>query len=150
MLKKSIKYVDFNGVEREEDFYFNISKAEAAEMELSTDGGLTNMIQRIVSAQDNPTIIKIFKEFILKAYGEKSPDGRLFEKSEALSKAFTHTEAYNVLYMELLSDAKKAAEFIEGLMPADMRTPADDKVLTPVDKPVAEEDGNAHLLNVVK
>jgi hypothetical protein len=116
MLKKSIKYVDFNGVEREEDFYFNISKAEAAEMELSTDGGLTNMIQRIVSAQDNPTIIKIFKEFILKAYGEKSPDGRRFVKSEEMSKAFSETPAYDKLFIELIGDSKKAADFFNGIV----------------------------------
>jgi len=150
MLRKLIEYTDYNGNERKENFYFNLNKAELMEMETEVTGGMRQLLTQIMEKQDVPKLMSAFKTIILKAYGEKSPDGRLFEKSEALSKAFTHTEAYNVLYMELLSDAKKAAEFIEGLMPADMRTPADDKVLTPVDKPVAEEDGNAHLLNVVK
>ena len=86
MLKKTITYKDYNGVERTEDFYFNLSKAEAMEMELSITGGLTEMIRKIVAAQDTPTIIATFKQIILKAYGEKSPDGRRFIKSEELSK----------------------------------------------------------------
>ena len=75
MLKKTITYVDYNGEERKEDFYFNLSKAEVMEMELSTTGGLAEMIQRIVAAKDAPAIIKIFKDLVRKAYGEKSPDG---------------------------------------------------------------------------
>ena len=80
MIKKTITYNDYNDVERTEDFYFNLSKAEVMEMEMSTTGGLAEMIQRIVAAQDQPAIIKIFKDLILKAYGEKSPDGKRFEK----------------------------------------------------------------------
>ena len=117
MLKKTITYTDYNGVERTEDFYFNLSKAEIAEMELSTAGGLAEMIHRIIDAQDVPSIIKIFKEIIFKAYGEKSPDGRRFRKSVELSKEFSETEAYSQLFMELASDADKAAEFINGVIP---------------------------------
>lgn len=118
MLKKSIKYVDYNGNERVEDFYFNLSKAEVAEMELSTQGGLAEMINRIVAAQDAPAIVKVFKELILKAYGEKSPDGKRFIKSAELSEAFSQTEAYSELFIELATDSKKAADFINGIMPA--------------------------------
>ena len=89
MLKKTITYTDYNGVERTEDHYFNLSKAESMEMEMSTSGGLSEMIRKIVAAQDTPAIIKIFKEIILKAYGQKSPDGRQFIKSPELSKAFS-------------------------------------------------------------
>ena len=120
MLKKNIKYTDYNGVERNEDFYFNLSKAEITEMELSTTGGLAEMINKVVAAQDVPSIIKIFKELILKAYGEKSPDGKRFIKSEELSKEFSQTEAYSNLFMELATDAEKAAEFVNGIMPADI------------------------------
>ena len=81
MLKKTITYVDYNGSERTEDFYFNLTKAEIMEMELSTTGGLSEMIARIVAAQDAPAIIKVFKELILKAYGQKSADGKRFVKS---------------------------------------------------------------------
>lgn len=117
MLKKTIPYTDYNGVERTEDFYFNLTKAEVMEMELGTEGGFAEMIKKIVAAQDSPSIVKVFKELILKAYGEKSPDGRRFIKSKELSEAFSQTEAYSELYMELSSDADAAAAFINGVMP---------------------------------
>ena len=120
MLKKTITYTDYNGVERKEDFYFNLSKAEVMEMELSTTGGLAEMIKRIVAAQDQPAIIKVFKDLILKAYGEKSPDGKRFIKSSELSDAFSQTEAYSQLFMELATNDEAAAKFINGIVPADM------------------------------
>ena len=129
MLKKSITYTDYNGNERTEDFYFNLTKAELMEMEMSTSGGLAEMIQKVVDAQDAPSIIKIFKDLILKAYGEKSPDGKRFIKSEELSTAFSQTEAYSKIFMELAQDADKAAEFVNGIVPADAvpNTPKIDK-----------------------
>lgn len=121
MLKKTINYTDFNGVERKEDFYFNLTKAEIMEMEMTTVGGFAEMIQKVVDAQDTPSIVKIFKDIILKAYGEKSPDGKRFVKSESLSDAFAQTEAYSVLFMELATNADEAAKFINGIVPADVQ-----------------------------
>ena len=120
MLKKTITYTDYNDVTRTEDFYFNLSKAELMEMEMSTSGGLAEMIQKIVAAQDTPSIIKIFKELILKAYGEKSSDGKRIVKSEEISNAFAQTEAFSDLFMELATDADAASAFINGIIPADM------------------------------
>lgn len=120
MLKKTISYTDYDGNKRVEDHYFNLSKAELSEMELSIDGGLASMLKRIVAADDRPAIIKIFKDIILKSYGEKSPDGKRFIKSEEMSTAFSQTEAYTELFMELSSDADAAAAFINGIIPADM------------------------------
>lgn len=120
MIAKTITYTDYNDVERTEKFYFNLSKAEVMEMEMSTSGGLAEMIQRVVAAQDQPAIIKIFKDLILKTYGVKSPDGRKFIKSEELSLDFAQTEAYSQLFMELATDAEKASEFVNGIVPADM------------------------------
>lgn len=121
MLQKSIKYVDYNGVEREEVFLFNLTKAELMEMELGTTGGLTEMIQKIIQTKDQPSIIKIFKELILKAYGEKSADGKRFIKTDEhgnpLSRAFSETEAYSNLFMELSTDDKAAAAFVNGIIP---------------------------------
>lgn len=119
MLSKTITYTDFNGNKRTEVFNFNLSKAELMEMELSTSGGFAEMVQGIVNAQDGPAIIKIFKDIILKAYGQKSPDGKRFVKSEELSKEFSETEAYSELFMELATNADAAAEFINGIIPAD-------------------------------
>ena len=120
MLKKRITYTDYNGTKREEDFYFNLTKAEIMEMEMSTTGGLTEMITRIIETQDAPSIIKVFKNIIMKAYGEKSPDGKRFIKSEELSQAFSQTEAYSELFMELASDSDAASKFVNGIIPADM------------------------------
>ena len=120
MLKKTIKYVDYNGVEREEDFYFDLSKAEITEMELSQDGGMSNLIQKIVNTKDMTSLIKIFKQLILKSYGEKSADGRRFIKSEQLSTEFTQTPAYSELFMELATDEKAAANFINSIVPQEI------------------------------
>lgn len=117
MLKKTIKYTDYDGVERSEDFYFNLSKAELTEMNLSVKGGLENLIKQIVAAQDTPEIIKIFKEIILKSYGQKSLDGKRFIKSPELTEEFTQTEAYSELFMELATNADAATAFINGIVP---------------------------------
>lgn len=132
MLKKTVTYTNYNGVECTEDFYFNLTKAEIMEMELSTSGGLADMIQKIVAAQDAPAIIKIFKDLVLKAYGEKSPDGKRFIKSEEISTAFSQTEAYSIIFMELATDADAASAFVNGIVP-----PVD-KQATPAIAPIVK------------
>lgn len=117
MLKRTITYTDYNGMERTEDFYFNLSKAELMEMEMGTTGGLVEMINRVVAAKDAPEIIAIFKKLILQAYGEKSPDGKRFIKSAELSNAFAQTEAYSELFMELATNDEAAADFVNGIVP---------------------------------
>lgn len=120
MIKKTITYTDYNEIERTEDFYFNLTKAEIMEIELSTTGGLAEMIQKIVAAKDAPAIIKVFKDLVLKAYGEKSPDGKRFIKSPEIAEAFSQTEAYSILFMELATDADAAAKFVNGIVPKEM------------------------------
>ena len=125
MIVKTITYTDYNGSERTEKFMFNLTKAEIMEMEMTTTGGMAETIQKIVDAKDTPAIIKIFKYLILKAYGEKSPDGKRFVKSEEISTAFAQTEAYSQLFMELATDADAAAKFINGIIPADIASQID-------------------------
>lgn len=120
MIKKTIKYTDYNGVEREEDFYFHLNKAELAEMELSRDGGLTEWVSKVVKEQRNSEIIKLFKDLVLNAYGVKSDDGRQFIKNEDVRNSFAQTEAYSELFMELAMNADSAAEFVNGLVPDDI------------------------------
>ena len=122
MLKKTVTYTDYNGSERTEDFYFNLTKAEIMEMELTTVGGLSAMIEKIVAAKDGPTIIKTFKDLVLKAYGEKSADGRRFIKSPEIAEAFSQTEAYSQIFMELATDDEAAAKFVNGIIPQSDRT----------------------------
>ena len=123
MLKRSITYTDYNGGTRTEDFYFNLTQAEVTEMELSVDGGLVEMINRIVAAQDGKQIIATFKDIILRAYGEKSPDGKRFIKNQELRDAFAQTEAYSILFMELATNADAAAAFVHGIVPAQAAIP---------------------------
>ncbi len=119
MIKKTIKYNDYNGTEREEDFYFDLSSAEITEMELSEDGGMSNLIQSIVKTKDMPSLIKIFKKLILKSYGVKSPDGRRFIKSDELSTEFSQTPAYSILFMELATSEEAASAFVNAIVPQD-------------------------------
>lgn len=117
MLKKTIEYVDYNGVTRKETHRFNYTEAEITEMELSTAGGLSEMIKKVIEAQDAPTIMKLFKDIILGSYGVVSADGKRFIKSEELSKEFSQTEAYSKLFMELVTDADAAAAFVNEIVP---------------------------------
>ena len=122
MINKTITYTDYNGTERTETFSFNLTKAEIAEMELGVAGGLSSMFDKIIKANDTPSLIKVFKDIVLKAYGVKSPDGRRFIKSEELSSEFSQTEAYSIIFMELATDADAASKFINGIIPADINT----------------------------
>lgn len=132
MIKKNIKYVDYDGIARAEDFYFNLNKAEIVELELGTTGGLTKTLEKIVQEKDNKRIVEYFKSIILKAYGEKSADGRRFIKSQELRDSFEQTEAYSELFMELSSDAKAAADFISGIVPKEAADAAKQATLTVV------------------
>lgn len=124
MHKETVTYTDYKGNERTEDFYFNLSKAELMEMELSTTGGLAEMITNIVAAQDGPAIIKIFKDLVLKSYGEKSADGRRFIKNDEMATAFSQTEAYSEIFMRLATDADAASKFVNEIVPADVEKKA--------------------------
>lgn len=121
MLKKTIKYEDYDGNERTEDFYFNLNEAELTELRLSVNGGIEKMLERIVKEQDAPTIIATVKEILLKAYGKKSDDGRVFLKSPEISHEFECTEAYNELFMEICKSPEDAANFFNALLPAKLQ-----------------------------
>lgn len=117
MLEKKIKYVDFRGIEREETFCFNLNKAELMEMEMLEEGGMTAKIQKLVETKDPKQVITIFKEIILKAYGEVSPDGKRFMKNKQISAEFEQCPAYEALFMELSTDADAATAFMNAVLP---------------------------------
>ncbi len=120
MLKKTFTYTDYDGNERTEDAYFNLSETELVRMENSTEGGLRNTLEKIVAEKDNVQIMKYFDDIIRMSYGQKSPDGRRLIKSDQLFEEFTQTEAYNQLMMELYTDADAAADFVNGLIPKNL------------------------------
>lgn len=117
MLKKTMTYTDFDGVERTEDFYFNFTQAEITEMQYSVDGGLEARLKKIVETKNQPAIIREFKKLVLDAYGEKSDDGKRFMKSQEIRDKFASTNAYSDLFMELATDAQKASDFVNAIIP---------------------------------
>lgn len=120
MLKKTIKYTDFNGEEVEEDCYFNLSKAEIAEMELSTEGGMGEYLKKIVASNNGKEIISAFKDILLRSYGKRSDDGRRFIKNQQIREEFESSEAYSTIFMDLVTNADAAAEFVNGIVPKEM------------------------------
>lgn len=124
MIKKTVKYEDFNGNQQSDELYFHLSKSELSDMELSRDGGMSAYYQRIVEAQSNPELAAVFKEMILKSYGVKSDDGKSFLKKDKdgtpLSIAFEQTAAFDALYMELIQDTDAAIAFFNGVVPNDL------------------------------
>ncbi len=117
MLKKTVTYTDYDGEKRTEDFYFNLNRAEVTEMQLSTEGGMEKMLKKIIDSRDGKRIIEVFKDIVLRAYGEKSGDGKRFIKTQELRDAFEQTEAYVEIFMELATDADAAAAFVRGILP---------------------------------
>jgi len=128
MLKKTISYVDYDGNERTEDFYFNLTKAELLEMSLSTAGGLDKYIEKITKTQDTPKLIELFKDIIIRSYGVKSDDGKRFIKNQEITEEFTQTEAYSDLFMTLATDDKEAADFLNGIIPKSLLDAANNVV----------------------
>jgi len=120
VLKKTITFKDLDGNQVTEDFYFNLNQAEIAEMELSYDGGLSEYLQKIIAKEDGHAIITAFKDIVMKSVGRRSEDGRRFIKSPEITNDFLQTEAYSEMFMNLVTNAESAAEFIRGIVPQDM------------------------------
>ena len=117
MLKKTVKYIDFDGNEREEDHYFHLNKVELTEMEVENEGGMTYKLQQIIQELDRKKMVEMFKDIILRSYGEKSPDGKHFIKSKEITDRFACTEAFVEVYMEVTASAENAAAFVNGIIP---------------------------------
>jgi hypothetical protein len=130
MLKKTIRYTDFDGNDVQEDFYFNLTKAELVELEAGTKGGLAETLKAIVAEDDNAKIIEYFKKIIMMSYGVRSDDGKRFIKTQQLRDEFAQTEAYSELFIELALNPTSATEFIEGVIPASLvqKSKSEDKV----------------------
>lgn len=123
MIKITKTYTDFNGTQRTEDFFFHFNQAELMEMEMSTEGGFSARVQRIINANNRSDLIQIMKKFVLDAYGIKSDDGRRFMKDDEIRRSFVECPAYSMIFMELAINDKAAAEFINKVVPADMPKP---------------------------
>lgn len=130
MIEERIKYTDLNGNEKEKVAYFHFSKAELIEMQLSEEGGLDKLIQKIVDEQDQAKLVALFKTMILKSYGEVVGDGEGFYKDPKATAMFEMSEAYSELFMSLVTDTDRAIAFVKGIMPniADLNDKIDEKI----------------------
>lgn len=120
MLKRNVRYIDYNGNDVVDTFYFNLTKSELLELEISEKGGLGELLKNIIASQDPQALVSMFKKIILLAYGEKSEDGKRFIKNETMREEFAQTAAYDALFLELASDDRSASEFIRGIIPTEM------------------------------
>ena len=120
MLKRDITYEDFNGETVTDTLYFNLTRTELIELEVSYDGGLEATISRIIKAEDMRALISEFKKLVLLSYGERSADGKRFVKNDEIREAFSQTAAYDALFMELATDDTAAAQFVSGIIPTGM------------------------------
>ena len=116
MFKYEIAYTDYNGEKRKDWAYFNLSRAELMEMELSTTAGVEEMIRMLIATKDNAKIVQIYKDLILKSYGIKSEDGRRFIKSQALREEFEQSEAYSEFFMQMMTNSELQNEFINKVV----------------------------------
>ncbi len=117
MYHREIEFEDFNGTTRKETFYFNLSRHEVLDLEWRTPGGIENYMKTIMATLDGQKLADMFQMLIDKSYGVKSPDGRSFVKGDQILNNFKFTNAYDNLYVELATDDKAAAEFINGIFP---------------------------------
>lgn len=122
MFQKAITYEDYNGVKKTKNFYFNLTRSEIAKMHLMTDGGLDQMIKKMIESGSNKEIFTYFENFVLSCYGEKSADGEEFIKNEEIREKFRNHPAYDVLFMEFIEGGDKAmSDFINAVVPRDMQ-----------------------------
>ena len=125
MIKKTVTYVDYLGTTRTEDLYFNLSKSELSDMQMSVDGGLHAKLDQMIKAVNNKEIYRTFVDIVLAAYGELSPDGRFHIKEDEdghkLYKRFKQSPAYDALMDEICQNEQTIAEFCNGIIPKDLR-----------------------------
>lgn len=135
MLKRNITYENFDGETVTETFYFNLTKTEIIELEVSYQSGLEGMLKRIIESEDRRALISEFKKIILLAYGEKSPDGKRFIKSDELREEFAQTAAFDALFIELATDDEAGAVFVKGILPTDIAKSVAQAELVELPKP---------------
>lgn len=124
MIKWPITYEDYNGSQVTEDFYFNLNKAELTAMLFDANGAYTEYIQRLINERNLKQLGSEFRNIILNSYGQKSDDGKVFRKNQQIREDFENSEAYSVLFMELISDSDKASKFITGILPKELQNQA--------------------------
>ena len=116
MLKKIVKYIDFNGNERSDTLYFNLTDVEVARLEVKFPGGLEKYINNFNAEERPDEILDLFETVLEMSYGIKSEDGRHFRKPPENTRDFMESAVYTKIFFELLSDADVAADFFKAVV----------------------------------
>lgn len=119
MLKKTLTYTNLDGKTITEDFYFNMTKAELIKLNLKEGEGFQDYLTKIVESGDGAAIIENFEKLVRLSYGVRTADGK-FKKDPDDFDAFMATEAYSDFFLELVTDAKASADFVNAVMPSEL------------------------------
>ena len=126
MIKKTITYTNYKGEKKTDTRHFHLKRVDAMRMQTSVEGGLDEYIKKIAESNNNHELIKLFEEVLLMSVGEISEDGEFFDQSPEVVERFKKSAAYDEFFFDLASDADKAAEFFNNLLPEDIRERADE------------------------
>jgi len=141
MYKKNITYTDFNGDERTDAFYFNLSDAEILELQVSYGGDMSRIMRNMLEKRDAKGLLGIITNLIQTSYGEKSSDGKRFMKNQEIRDSFVTTDAYSKLVLELLNDDKEFEKFMTNVIPSDRREQLSEIIRKREQAQVDDEDG---------
>ena len=120
MIKYTVNYKNFNGDVKSKDLYFDLRKRELLLWETQVPEGMHGILEKAIADGDSGTIARILDDLMLRGYGERSADGESFIKSDDIRKRFEQSAAYDQLFIDIMSDPKKAADFFNGMVPSDM------------------------------
>ena len=139
MLKKTITYTDYDGMERTEDFWFNLSKTELTKLDAELPGGVLGVLRKIIDKKDRKALVDFVETLILRSYGEKTLDGKRFVKTPEMAEEFMQTPAYDELFMSILSDTDSQTSFINGVIPQSMAKEIEQTDKKQVENALAEQ-----------
>ena len=126
MLKRIIKYTDYNGNPRTQEFYFYLNNKNLQELDAlyQEDGGFAGRFNLIINNLDKRKLLETFEDITVRAYGVKSEDGTKFVKSKQVQEDFLYSAAYEQLFNELTmgDDASaKLSDFLKKILPAELQ-----------------------------
>jgi hypothetical protein len=156
VIRKEIKWEDFDDKPQSGVFYFHLNKNELVQMLLTANGDLVNELQAMVDAKDAKALLIAFRDIVGKAYGERvEGNASTFYKSAEKTNEFLNSLAFDSLFTEILTDPNAAGTFINGLIPAQMmRDPkikqalADAQTVGPI-WPAGEADSGVQVITDV-
>lgn len=122
MVRREIKFTDFNGKSQTEVGYFNINKAELGKLQMRHNGTYLDYLKLLSERKKVEEMYNFVYELILDSYGEKDPEGRKFIKTPEMRTDFEQSLAFSEMIVDLVSNPDDLANFVKGIMPPDLVT----------------------------